>query len=259
MRALFYCVTLALTLAAAQLAATQAQAQRSQAEGFGAFNLQSAGSRDGYGRVRFSDGTRAERFILRAGDCPQVTGDCGANRERIEFSERNPAQPVGSEVWVGWSLFLPADFPVPRGGDGPNITLGQFHQRDDSGPELLFNLRRTALEVELTDPTRRDDDPMNPIPRFRITEIVPTQALVGRWTRFVVNARWSRGNDGFVRVYVNGREAWSYDGPTTNSTAPIYFKYGIYRSFVSRCGGPCPDMTAYYTSVIRGSSRADVE
>lgn len=259
MRALLCRLTLALTLAAAPLAGSPAEAQRSQAEGFGGFNLQSAGARDGYARVRFPDGVQAERFILRPGDCPQVTGDCGANRERIEFSERNPAQPVGSEVWVGWSLFLPGDFPVPRTEDGPNITLGQFHQRDSSGPEMLFNLRRNALEVELSDPTRLDDDPMNPVPRFRITEIVPSQALLGRWTRFVVNARWSRGNDGFVRVYVNGRQVWSYDGPTTNSTAPIYFKYGIYRSFVSRCGGPCPEMTAYYTRVVRGDSRTEVD
>ena len=233
-----------------------AHAQRALAEGFRGFDLQSAGWRGGHGVVRFSDGTRAERFILRPGDCPRSTGDCNADRERIEFAERNPAQPVGSEVWVGWSIYLPPDMPTRFDS---NLILGQFHQRDDSGPEILFLVIDGIYQLKMTDPRRLDDDPMNPIPDFRKIDLIPVSSMRGRWTRLVVNARWSRGDDGFIRVYLNGRQAWAYDGPTTNSTAPIYYKYGIYRSFVSRCGGPCPELTAYFANVVRGNSREEVE
>ncbi len=250
---------LMLALGVVIAAAPQALAQRSQAEGFSRFELQTAGWRGGYSTVRFSDGVEAEQFVLRPGDCPRVTNDCNADRERIEFSERNPAQPVGSEVWAAWSIYLPADFAVPGSGRVANITLGQFHQRDSSGPELLFVLRRNWLEAELTNPYRLDDDPMNPIPPFEINNVLRTSQMLGRWNRIMVNARWSRGEDGFVRIYVNGNQAWAYNGPTTNSNAPIYFKYGIYRSFASRCGGPCPELTAYYSDVVRGNSREDVE
>lgn len=236
--------------------APAASAQRSQADGFRGFDLQSAGWRGGYATVAFNDGTRAEQFILRPGDCPRSTGDCSADRERIEFAERNPAQPVGSEVWVAWSIYMPPGTPTRL---ATNLVLGQFHQRDNSGPELMFQVLDGQYGIKMTDPYRLDDDPMNPIPDFRNVNLVSLASMRGRWTRVMVNARWSRGDDGFIRVYLNGTERWSYNGPTTNSNAPIYFKYGVYRSSVSRCGGPCPELTAYYADVVRGTSREEVE
>lgn len=138
-------------VACADRIAGPASAQRSQAEGFSRFELQSARNSYGYQRVQFSDGTRAERFELRHGDCPRVTGDCTADRNRIEFSEQSPAQRVGSQVWVAWSLYLLPDFPNQGGRRDSNVTLGQFHQPGPSGPELLFNVfgatsrRRSAI------------------------------------------------------------------------------------------------------------------
>lgn len=236
-----------------------ATAQQSMAEGFSRMKLQSANRPDGLARVTFPDGSRAERFILGAGDCPASTGDCRSDRERIEFYEQPPAQRVGSETWVGWDIYLPPDFPRQSGNRPPNIIMGQFHQYGRSGPEVLFQLRPEGYEVKLSDPYRLDDDPMNPIPDFRNVLVASRGSMIGRWTRVEVNARWSRGEDGFIRIYVNGRERWSYSGATTNANETIYFKYGIYRSFVSRCGGPCPTLTAYFRNVKRGSTRAAIQ
>ncbi len=252
LRSVLACFALTLTL----LGAGAAEAQRSQAEGFGRFEVQSAGWRGAHSVVQFGDGTQAERFVLRPGDCPRSNGDCGSDRERIEFAERGAAQPVGSEVWVAWSIYLPPEAPTRL---ATNLVLGQFHQRDNSGPELIFQVIDGRYEIKMSDPTRLDDDPMNPIPDFRNVGLTSMSSMRGRWNRIMVNARWSRGGDGFIRAYMNGRQVWSYDGPTTNSNAPIYFKYGIYRSFVSRCGGPCPELTAYYADVVRGNSREEVE
>lgn len=236
-----------------------ANAQRSMAEGFSSFELQSARNSYGYKRVLFGDGTEGERFELRHGDCPLSTGDCSADRTRIEFSEQNPAQPVGSEVWVAWSLYLPADFPNQGGRTDSNVILGQFHQRGTSGPIMLFSAYGGQMELSLSNPYRLDDDPMNPIGAFREVTVAPLANFRGRYNRFMVNARWSRGEDGFIRVYLNGKQVWSYDGPTTNANDPVYFKYGVYRSFISRCGGACRPLVAFYSDVRRGKSRAAVE
>ena len=51
--------------AIAALGTVPAEAQRSQGEGFARMELQSAGGRHAYARVRFPNGTGAERFVLR--------------------------------------------------------------------------------------------------------------------------------------------------------------------------------------------------
>jgi hypothetical protein len=104
-----------------------------------------------------------------------------------------------------------------------------------------------------------DADPMNPIGAFRVARPTSLSNLRGRFNRFMVHARWSRAEDGFLRIYLNGRQVWSYAGLTTNAHDPIYFKYAIYRSFISRRGASCASLTAYYADVRLGSTRAEVE
>lgn len=235
-----------------------ATAQTSMARGFEKFEIQTANRPWGYARVEFSDGRRAERFELRAGDCPVETRDCDRDRERIEFAERPPGQRKGIDYWYAWSVYLPSDFPR----NGPiNIKLGQFHQRGDSGPELLFQFYDRGLAVELSDPVRRDSDPMKPIPPLVEWPLTDRATMMGRWTRVMLNARRSTGADGYLRIWINGAQKVSYDGPTTNdAVGVVYFKYGLYRSFMLREGIKTPPtLIAYYADVRRGRSRDAVE
>ena len=234
-----------------------AYAQSSKAKGFGSFKLEKANVRHATQRVKFSNGDKAERFKLRAGDCSKRNKDCLRDRERVEFLASGKQQPLGVDVWVGWSVLIPEDFP--RQGEKMNVKLGQFHQLGGSGPELLFQLDDDSYAVALNDPSKLDSDPMRPSNGFQITKLVSNKSMRGRWTRIVVNARWSRDNDGIVSVWVDGKKALSHSGPNTNDTDKIYFRYGLYRSFVSRCGGPCPTLVAYFKDVRRGKSFDDVK
>ena len=234
-----------------------AQAQGSMAEGFGSFGLQKGKAPHAVQRVAFSDGSKVERFELRAGVCNKRSQDCSHDRERVEFFEKGKMQRLGQEVWVGWSVFLPKD--LPKQGRKMNVKLGQFHQLGGSGPELLFELNDSQFVAKLQNPNVRDDDPMRPKGDFRRDNLAPRSAVLGRWTRIVVNAKWSRSADGFVTIWVNGQKKFAYTGPTTNDTDKIYFRYGLYRSFVSRCGGACPTLVAYYRDVKRGSREQDVK
>lgn len=232
-------------------------AQNSMAKGFGSFGLQKGTAQHAVQRAQFPDGTKVERFELRAGDCSKRHKDCSRDRERVEFYEKGKMQSLGKEVWVGWSVYVPKDFPIQ--GRKMNVKLGQFHQLGGSGPELLFELNDSNFVVKLQNPNVRDDDPMRPKGDFKRATLASRSAVLGRWTRVVVNANWSRSADGFVTIWVNGKKKFSYAGPTTNDTGKIYFRYGLYRSFVSRCGGPCPTLISYYKNVVRGNSEQSVQ
>lgn len=235
-----------------------AKSNRPLAKGFSQFHLQTAGHPYDYRRVKFPDGRRVERFELRSGDCPISTNDCNKDRERVEFSEGNPGFRMGKEYWVAWSVYLPADFPLTS----PLRTkVGQFHQKGTSGPELLFHLSDKHLILHLANPNELDDDPMNPIEPFIWKPVHSRNAMLGSWTRIMVNSKWTRSKDGFVRVFVNGKQVLDYTGPTTNdANNPVYFKYGIYRSFIRKYGSKNPPtLVAYYRDIIRGKTREAVE
>lgn len=100
---------------------------------------------------------------------------------------------------------------------------------------------------------------MQPVPVFRRVRVADAADLIGRWMRVMVQANWSRSEGGYINVWINGNLDWQYQGATTNADEALYFKYGVYRAFVSRCGGACPTQTAYYRDVRRGTRRSDVE
>lgn len=233
-------------------------AQTSLADGFGRFDLQKARVSHAVQRGRLADGTRVERFELRNGDC--MGTDCSRDRERVEFRQNNPP-PTGRPIWVGYSVMLDPSWPML--GPRMNTKLGQWHLSSvggrSQGPTLLMELNDECLIVSVKDPNVADDDPMNPAPNLAWDCIAPRSQLIGQFNHIMINANWSTGQDGFLYVYLNGNLEWSYQGRTINVDARPYFKYGIYRSFISRCSGGCGTQIAYYANVVQGRSREDVE
>lgn len=194
-------------------------------------------------------GRLSERFELRQGDCAEQPGwsDCAMDRERTEMSELKPYTPLGKPTWYSWSVWFDRGWqdisPV-------TTTVGQFHQRDVSVPAVLFIQKDKQYYIRLE--STKNLYPNNIIPLLTNSE------LRGRWHRIVVFANWSTGEDGVFQVWINGTQKIDLRGPNTTNTTPVYFKYGIYRSFVSRVPQR-PTQIVYIDEVKKGPTRESVD
>lgn len=235
-----------------------AHAQSSLASGFGSMNLESAKKPWSYNKAKSPDGGSVERFELRSGDCTGT--DCNRDRERVEFIQ-NHAPRRGVDVWVGYSVLL--DTSWPKLGKRMNTKIGQWHlpkwKGKGQGPTLLMEMTDECLSVTVKDPRFADDDPMKPAPDLAKDCIAPRSQMIGRWNRIIVNAKWTTEFDGFLKIYFNDKLMWEHQGQTINRPIDPYFRYGLYRSFVSRCVGGCKTQIAYFRDVKQGKSKEDVD
>ncbi|MEY5028049.1 MAG: hypothetical protein RLZ63_364 [Pseudomonadota bacterium] len=62
-----------------------------------------------------------------------------------------------------------------------------------------------------------------------------------------------------VKIFFNGKIAADFEQVLPRHPQRYYLKYGIYRSFVSRHGGPMPTQVVYYDEVKVGATREVVE
>lgn len=192
------------------------------------------------------EGKVSERFELRSGDCSGTKdwNDCANDRERSELGQQAPFSQPGEEYWYAFSLYVPDSykniFPV-------KVALGQFHQEGAKSPPLMFQNGKGGYWADLNQT------------RQKSALLIEEKDLRGRWQDLLVNARWSKGKDGFVKVWVNGELKLSREGANLTQDGPIYFKYGIYRSFLSRNKNKHPDQVVYFDGVRWGKKREDVE
>ncbi|MBO6783296.1 MAG: polysaccharide lyase [Alphaproteobacteria bacterium] len=217
----------------------------------GTFHRSLSDTSHGYAVVQDPTGTgpaaRVERFEVRPGDCGRSRewDDCANDRERSELAQdRSHRVGPGTEAWYGWSLYLPADLPNVH---PTKAVFGQFIQ---TRSHPLFMFRQTVAGLVLD----------NQVDKTRSDLLIPETELRGRWHRFEVHARWSRGPDGFFTVYVNGDARADYRG-VTMTAHEVYLKYGVYRTFVSRYRDArgvdaVPAQVAYFADMRGASTRA---
>jgi hypothetical protein len=194
-----------------------------RAEEFSPFRRSLSDQPHGVTTVPGSRRGSVQRFEVRPGDC--TSHDCYRDRERSELGEEDASSRVGDEYWYEFSFYLPKDFPniYPA-----KTALGQFHQKGVTSPPVLFQYGipqgsdTSSYYLDLNQ-TKLGHFPL-----------ISERSLRGRWHDIRVHARWSTAADGLIRVYVNGRLTADVAGPNTTHVSPIYFKYGVYRSFLSR-------------------------
>jgi hypothetical protein len=212
----------------------------------------SLGAKNGHGYKVVSapepvrEGKTSERFELRTGDCTGTKewDDCTNDRERTELGQQPPLSVPGREYWYSFSLYVPESykniFPV-------KVSLGQFHQEGAKSPPVMFQNGNGGYWLDLNQT------------RQKSALLIEEKNLRGRWHDLLVNARWSKEKDGFVKVWVNGELKFSREGANLTQDGPVYFKYGIYRSFLSRNKKRRPNQVVYFDAVRWGNEREDVE
>ena len=202
---------------------------------------------------------KIERFEVQPGDCSHGEGggwsDCANDRERSELKEPVDRRMTrsGSEYWYTWSIYFPEDFVnvYPT-----KLCVGQFHQhkghviwmtqvRDDG---LIWDhqvLGRTTV----------------------VWPLIDEADLRGKWHTINLYVKWSKHDDGpdmgVLKLWVNDELKVDYIGQTCKSKL-VYFKYGVYRSFMSRYKNAndvddVPGQVVYYANVKRAKSESDLE
>jgi len=195
-------------------------------------------------------GNKAERFEVRQGDCAAQPGwdDCAMDRERAEMSELKPYTLLGQPTWYAFGVYFD---PTWQDISPVTTTVGQFHQRDVGTPAILFIQKDGAYKMRI-------ESAKDKYPGKDVYTLVDATNLRNTWHYIVVYAKWSTASDGVLQVWVNGKQKVNLMGPNTTNTTPVYFKYGIYRSFVSRVPTR-PAGVVYVDEVRKGPSRESVD
>ena len=207
-----------------------------------------------------------QQFELRDGDCFGDEGwsDCDTDRERVEFSTR-PRQPITKNQCYGYSLMLSKDFTHVH---PTSTTLGQVHQHggptgtaqglasfpplvqiDVVGESLMFNWHELSGSAT------------NVIDESRYYKLKSLKDMKEVWTDISFcldfkNKRMDAWVDGIKKVEI-------LKSPIFFKPKSIYFKHGIYRSFISRYkqrnNGKMPTQIVFYDEIRRGNSIEKVD
>ena len=207
-----------------------------------------------------------QRFELRDGDCfgDDSWSDCDTDRERVEFSTR-PRQPIKKNQCYGYSLMLSKDFIDTH---PTSATLGQVHQHGGptgtagglaSFPPLIqIDARSGSLFFnwhELSGSATNVKD------ESRYHKLKPLKDMKGVWTdiSFCLDFKNNR-----IDAWVDGiKKVEILKSPIFFKPKSIYFKHGIYRSFISkykaRNNGKMPTQIIFYDEIRRGNSIKKVD
>lgn len=205
-------------------------------------------------------GSVSQRFEVRPGDCAGQPDwdDCKYDRERSEISVKNNNIMPGDKKWISWSIYLPKDFQT---SDNVATTMGQIHRiggpssiernMPSRPPLAMFFAKRNGYMVCLFD-VKSDKACFT-------QKIMSIDDMRGKWTNIVVFIDTNK-ETGKFRIFVNGKIRVKVDQPVVQNDAEyFYFKYGIYRSFVSKHGGPMPTQIAYFDEVRMSNKRDHVD
>lgn len=186
-----------------------------------------------------------EIFELRYGDCSKdkTWNDCTNDRERIEITQRDSSFTDQSVWWYGWSFFLPENF---KDVSPVKLSIAQFYDEGSNTPAWMFQIKKDGLYVE------------NKMARPEVSKLLIEKSnLIKKWHDIQIETLFSKKDNGKFNVWVDKKLAFSYSGTTLKSDE-YYFKYGLYRSFLSRWkkSTPIPTQNIYFSNVKKEKTQA---
>ena len=215
-------------------------------------------------------GSFYQRFELRNGDCfgDEDWNDCDNNRERIELSSKPMQKPEDIQCFA-YSIMLDKAFIDIH---PTNTTLGQVHQTGGpSGtaealpsfpPIIQIGAGKGRLHFKWHE---LSGSASNVIDIGKDYDLISLYEMKDKWTdiSFCLNYKEKR-----MDVWINGiKKHEILKSPISFIPESTYFKYGIYRSCISKYkrekmfgrDDTLPTQIVFYDEVRRGNSIEEVD
>jgi hypothetical protein len=208
-------------------------------------------------------GNQYQRFELRDGDCGSFSDwdDCANDRQRVEFTADPFLPPKGNQC-MAFSIMLDDSFVTM---DSSPTALGQIQQK--GGPTgfmegfksqpgvLMFHAQEGYYDFDWLYLHGSRTDIKQTDLKFRLLSL---DDMKGKWTDISFCLDFAKNN---MSLWVDGKRKFDINQPPTGLHMPesIFFKYGIYQSFVSKHSGSTPTQIVYYDEIRRGSSVEEVD
>lgn len=142
---------------------------------------------------------------------------------------------IGREYWYGWSMLIPEDFDfsgsysiVAQMASYPNQSYRKF-KCGANGPYMVIT-SDGSLDFRLQFAGRKEDSDC-----IKYMLIQDISEYRGKWLDFVINAKWTGNDDGFLKMWLkaddnNYFQKINYRGPTwwNDEDEGPYFKMGLY-------------------------------
>ena len=197
-------------------------------------------------------GKKSIRFEVRSGDCGTDKDgewdDCKNDRERHELSGKNFKD---GEWWYAWSIFVPEDhFHI----NPSTLLLGQFHQKAGHVIWMFKNGKKEeGYYIE------------NQIKKgvYKKSKLLSKDDMRDKWNDILVNMKWTHKDNGFFKIWINNELTYDYAGPTKTKGKKPYFKFGIYRAWLSKWvkaknKNEVPTQVIYFDEIRKGKKKEDV-
>ena len=205
------------------------------------------------------DGKLSLRFEVRPGECwgsfdkkdlaneNQPNNDCERTNGKSERAEMGTKKFYKGKKWYAWSIYIPEgqEFLSPS-----SLKLFQFDHNDGTGYQQLANFDHGDGKYTF----------FNAVADFEESKSVD---VIGKWTDIVVNANWSHKDNGYYKIWADGKMIYDYQGPTfyaKNLKANI--KIGVYRNWLDRIwelGRDGGTTVVYYDGIRFGKSEKSLD
>ena len=215
--------------------------------------------------LKSRNGNYYQKFELRYGDCfdDENWSDCDNDRQRIELSSE-PNQPISGRQCYGYSIKLSNSFTDIR---KVSTTLGQIHQKGgpsgkanslSSYPPLIqIDARKGNLYLNWHKLSGSRDNVKDESKYYKLKTL---KSMRGVWTDISLCLDFEKKR---IDAWVDGNNVVKIlKSPIFFEPESIYFKHGIYQSFISNYTsfkGETPTQIVYYDEVRRGNSIEDVD
>ena len=205
------------------------------------------------------DGKLSLRFEVRPGECwgsfdkkdlandNQPDNDCERTNGKSERAEIGTKKFYKGKKWYAWSIYIPEGQELLNPS---NLKLFQFDHNDGSGFEQLANF-------EHGDGKYKFQNAVNDYDESKSVEVI------GKWTDIVVNANWSHKDNGYYKIWADGKMIYDFQGPTFyEKNLKANMRIGVYRNWLDRIwelGRDGGTTVVYYDKIRFGKSEKSLE